>query len=805
MNRGIHSSSGEGGHPPNHDSAQFSDSAHPFIADKVESAKGGENPGDFEIYRAIFDSLPASFAVIDGAGKILEANAAWKQFTGTNPLFVANFGIGQNYLNLAQQVAPEYIPSAEAIVQGIRQVIAGERPDFTYEYDYSSSGGRRWFRLRTTPFRSDQGLGALVIYTDITKRGEAETSLHEAELKYRSIFENATEGIFQTSPGGRYISANPMLARIYGYDSPEELINSIHDIAQQLYVNPQRREDFAQMLKEKGVVYQFESAIRRKDGRVIWISENARAVQDDESQLLYYEGTVEDITALKEAQEHIRSQAALLDKASDAIIVQDLQHHIQYWNQSAERIYGWRATDVMGKNALGLIYQNTTVFHKALQQVLTQGSWYGGLKQLRKDGATILMETSLTLVRDAQDEPASILAINTDVTVKKQLEEQIVHTQRLESIGTLAGGIAHDFNNILTIISGNAALGRNSVPASHPIHRHLTAIESATSRAAGVVRQILTFSRRQDTERRIIELVPVVQEAIHFLRTTLSPKIEIRSEFIEPLPSILADATQIHQIVMNLGTNAAHAMRAQGGRLEFRVRGVQLDATQASLVENLRAGYYVQLTISDTGCGMDRETIRRIFEPFFTTKKPGEGTGLGLAVVHGIIKNHEGGLTVSSEPSRGTVFQLYFPAIEATVDPVASTVQQRHDGAGRHILYVDDEADIVAIATLDLQNHGYKVTGFTLPQEALEAFCTNPFHFDAAVLDISMPRMDGLELARQLLARRPGLPIIMMSGFIRPEDHERVRTLGIKKLLEKPGTVAKVGISLTQLFKELSN
>jgi PAS domain S-box-containing protein len=804
MNRSVHVSLGVPCSSTDPATTQFSDSAHPFAAGKLANPSSGENSGDFDIYRAIFDSLPASFAVIDGTGQILEANATWKQFTGANPLFVSNFGIGQNYFDLAGQVATEYVPCAEAIVQGIRQVMAGEQPDFTYEYVYSPPSGRRWFRFRATPFHSNRGHGALVIYTDITKRGEAETSLRQTELKYRSIFENATEGIFQTSLEGRYISANPMLARIYGYDSPEELINSIQNIAQQLYVNPKRREDFIQMLKEKGVVFQFESAVYHKDGHVIWISENARAVNDDNGELQYYEGTVEDITALKQAQEHIRSQAALLDKASDAIIVQDLQHHIQYWNQSAERIYGWAAADILGKNALGLIYRDIPAFQKALQEVLARGSWYGGIKQMRKDGATILMETSLTLVRNAQNEPASILAINTDVTVKRHLEDQLVHSQRLESIGTLAGGIAHDFNNILTIISGNASLGRASVPNNHPVQRHLTAIESATSRAAGVVRQILTFSRRQDTEQRIIELAPVVQEAIHFLRTTLSPKIEIRSEFAEPLPPILADATQIHQIVMNLGTNAAHAMSSHGGRLEFRVREVRLDATQASLVENLRAGNYVQMAITDTGCGMDQQTARHIFEPFFTTKKPGEGTGLGLAVVHGIVKNHNGAITVASEPGQGTVFHLYFPALDAIAAPLIPAALEHHNGGGRNILYVDDEEEIVAIAKLDLQNQGYQVTGFTLPHAALSAFYANPFYFDAAVLDISMPRMDGLELARRLLAQRPGFPIVMVSGFIRPEDHERVRSLGIKKLLEKPGTVAKVGASLTQLFKEIS-
>ncbi len=645
----------------------------------------------------------------------------------------------------------------------------------------------------------------MLLYTDITKRGEAMESLRHAESKYRSIFENATEGIYQTSLAGQYLVVNPMLAKIYGYDSGEELIRSICDIGQQLYVHPGRREEFIQVLEEKDLVYQFESAIRRKDGNIIWISENARAVRDAQGDLLYYEGTVVDITDLKQAEEQIRNQAALLDKAHDAIMVQDLQHQIQYWNKSAERIYGWASAEVAGKDAGELLHLDRPAFERALAVALAEGGWFCEFKHRRKDGSVVTVESTLTLVRDAAGQPKSILAINIDATARKNLEKQVIHSQRMDSLGTLAGGIAHDFNNILAIISGFAQMGRVSVPPGHPAQRSLAAIESATQRAAGVVRQILTFSRRQETERRVTELPPVVKEAVGFLRTTLPSKIEIVSVSQPAIPPIFADATQIHQIIINLGTNAAHAMRDRGGRLEIRLEVVEFDSVQAKSTVSLPAGRYVRLVISDTGSGMDAQTLQHIFEPFFTTKARGEGSGLGLAVVHGIVKNHDGAIEVSSELGKGTVFHLYFPALEAAPNQVKRRELKDVSGQGRRILYVDDEEDLVMLTKLDLQARGYLVTGYNLPEEALAAFRAAPDQFDAAVVDMSMPKLEGTELCRQMLGLRPELPIIVVSGFFRPEDVEKVRAAGVTKMVEKPHTITLLGGTLDQLFKEIHN
>jgi PAS domain S-box-containing protein len=753
---------------------------------------------DFEIHRAIFDAVPASGAVIDNLGRLLAFNESWRRDAGVNPMVEDKLEIGGNYLEACGRVGGGSAGDAAAIVQGLRGVLEGAQEEFIHEYRCQCRGERRWYRLRAAPFVSRQHVGAMLLYTDITKRGAAVENLRLTESKYRSMFENATEGIYQTSPDGQYLAVNPMLAKIYGYDSCEELAGAVRNIAQQLYVYPRRRDEFIKVMAEKGIVYQFESAIYRKDGNIIWISENARAVRDAAGSLLYYEGTVVDITELKHAEEQIRSQAALLDKAHDAIMVQDLQNQIQYWNKSAERIYGWSSAEAVGKEAGPLLYLDAPAFDRALAVALAEGGWFGEMKHRRKDGSEVIVESTLTLVCDAEGQPKSILAINTDVTEKKRLEKQVIHAQRMDSIGTLAGGIAHDFNNILTIIAGFAQLGRSSALPEHPVQRSLSAIEKAAQRAAGVVRQILTFSRRQETERRVLDLPPVVREALGFLHTTLPANVEIHCQYQPMLPPILADATQIHQIIMNLGTNAAHAMRGHGGRLDVSLDAVVLDAAQAGKAANLRAGRYVHIVISDTGTGMDAPTLQHIFEPFFTTKSRGEGSGLGLAVVHGIVKNHDGAITVSSEPGQGTVFQLYFPALEVESPSANAREATEYSGQGRRLLYVDDEQDIVMLMEQDLEARGYVVDGYHRPDAALEAFRANPWRFDAAVVDMSMPRLDGFDLSRQLLAIRPEFPIVMISGFIQAEDPEKARAAGIRKLLDKPCPLAKLGLALDE-------
>jgi CheY-like chemotaxis protein len=370
----------------------------------------------------------------------------------------------------------------------------------------------------------------------------------------------------------------------------------------------------------------------------------------------------------------------------------------------------------------------------------------------------------------------------------------------MQSLGTLAGGIAHDFNNVLVAIGGNVELAAQALPAEHPARKHLQRVERAAARAADLVRRILAFSRPQEPRRASIRLQPVVEEVLKLLRATLPATVEIRTGFDGGTPEVLADSGQVHQVLMNLGANAAHAMAERGGVLEVRLEPVALDAGAATIAPELRSGRYARLSVGDTGSGMDPATLERIFEPFYTTKAPGQGTGLGLSVVHGIMKSHDAVITVDSQVGVGTTFHLYFPAADPSVGEDAAPPAREVHGHGEHILFVDDEEAIVDVATLILSRLGYRVTGSTDAVQALQDFRARPHEFAAVVTDLAMPGLSGHDLARQIRDIRPDLPIVLTSGNVRPADAEAAQRLGVGDVLLKPNLVGDLGATLHRVL-----
>jgi PAS domain S-box-containing protein len=373
-------------------------------------------------------------------------------------------------------------------------------------------------------------------------------------------------------------------------------------------------------------------------------------------------GMANDMTARRQAEERIRSQAALLDRATDAIMVRSIEGVISYWNKGAERLYGYSSAEAIGRNAADFMYREPAAMLAAKSELTLRGEWAGELQQRTRDGRDIVVQARWTLLREGEFAPDAVLVINTDITEKRSLEAQVLRAQRLESLGRLAGGIAHDFNNILTAIKGNVSLALGDLEPEHLAREALSGIELAVVRAADLVRQILAFSRQEEPKRRLVSIEPVVLEALSLLRVTLPVSIDVDIRFEPDLPLIHGDPSQLHQVVVNLGTNAVQAMSARGGTLGVHGARVVLGARLVSGTTELPAGEYARLTISDTGHGMDSTTLERIFDPFFTTKEPGEGTGLGLSVAHGILKSHGGGIVVSSAPCEGASFSLYFPA-----------------------------------------------------------------------------------------------------------------------------------------------
>jgi len=375
-------------------------------------------------------------------------------------------------------------------------------------------------------------------------------------------------------------------------------------------------------------------------------------------------------------------------------------------------------------------------------------------------------------------------------TVRERLEQQLRQSQKMEAIGTLAGGIAHDFNNILTAIIGYTELLSSQLRGQTKAEERLGEIAKAGARAKELVAQILTFSRRQERVRSATSLGAAVDEALRLLRAAIPASIEIDARVEPDLPSVLADATQIHQVVMNLAANAAAAMKDGPGLLRVRCELVELDATAASGHADLRPGRWIRLEVADTGVGMTPDVLERIFDPFFTTKGPGEGTGLGLSVVHGIVKDHEGAILVDSTPGTGTSFRVYFPALEATAPARTRPRTEAAGGHGERVLVVDDEPALVELMRSQLEIRGYRVTAFASPMDAWLHFSSHASDFDIVVTDLTMPQLSGADLAERILRLRPDMPIVMATGYGTSQQEERARDMGLRRLLMKPFSMA---------------
>jgi len=386
---------------------------------------------------------------------------------------------------------------------------------------------------------------------------------------------------------------------------------------------------------------------------------------------------------------------------------------------------------------------------------------------------------------------------------RANLEAQLLQARKMEAIGTLAGGISHDFNNILTAIIGNAQIASSELPPHHPSHEALRHILQASYRARDVVRQILTYSRKQSQERQPLEVQHIVKETLKLLKSSLPANIEIRVDLPEKSQPVLADATQLHQVIMNLATNAAHAMEERGGRFEVRMDVIDIDDEAVKSHPRLKAGHFVRLIVTDTGCGMDEETVKRIFEPYFTTKKQGKGTGLGLSVVYGIIQQHEGVILVCSELGKGTTFQIYLPATQAlqSAPEAAAPAAPSPSGHGERVFVVDDEPLIIGVAQGILKRKGYQVRTFLDPLEALEAFKADPSAVDLIVSDLSMPRMKGTDMAAEIRKFNATVPIIICTGFDGATSEEELKTLNIIGPLLKPFTLESLSEQVAKALK----
>jgi PAS domain S-box-containing protein len=428
----------------------------------------------------------------------------------------------------------------------------------------------------------------------------------------------------------------------------------------------------------------------------------------------------------------------------------------------------------------------------------------------RRDGEYRWVSTHGVPRFDADGTFLGVIGTSVDITDRRRAEEQrqrleaqLRQSQKMEAMGTLAGGIAHDFNNILAAIGGNLELVAMDLEGAHRAQESLGEVRRAVRRAGELVQRILTFSRPETHEQQPMPLAPVVVEAVRLLRSLIPAGVDLSHTIADGLPDVTINASQVHQVIVNLATNAWQAMDGGPGRIVIGLDLFAVDALMAEANHDLRAGTYVCLSVADTGHGMDGATLERIFEPFFTTKGPGKGTGLGLSMVHGIARGHGGTVLVDSEPRRGSTFRVLFPTgAPATPDTAGDggQVPESLRGHGERILYVDDEEPLVSVSIRFLERLGYRVSGFTRAEDALAAFRERPDAYDIVITDYNMPGMSGMDVALVVMGVRPDLPVALASGYLRPAEMEHARALGIRATLPKPHSLEELGTIVQRLL-----
>lgn len=511
---------------------------------------------------------------------------------------------------------------------------------------------------------------------------------------------------------------------------------------------------------------------------------------------------VQEIAQRKRVEEDKIRLATVIEQAAEAVIITDKDANIQYVNPAFEQISGYSRQEVIGKTTSILESgRHDENFMKRMWDTISSGDiWSGRFINKKKNGSFYEMDATISPIKDKSGNIINYVSVQKDVTREVEIEKQLQQAQKMEAIGTLAGGIAHDFNNILAALIGYTELSREDVPEGSDVRDNLEEIYKAANRAKDLVGQILTFSRQDMRKRPPIKIHLIVKEALKLLRPSLPSTIEIKKE-IPDTGTAMADPTRIHQLVMNLCTNAYHAMREAGGILTVELEEVHLDSDAAALVlsPNLSAGSYIRLLVSDTGSGIPSNLVDKIFDPYFTTKEKGEGTGLGLAVAHGIVKTHRGAITVDSTPGKGSVFLVYLPLVKDASSEVINPATSDPTGTER-ILFVDDEKIITDLEDQVLQRLGYHVTTCASGTEALEVFSTNPDRFDLVITDMTMPGMTGIGLFNKLISIKPDIPVILCTGFSNNITKDKAIAMGFKAFLMKPIDKNKLAVSIRNVL-----
>lgn len=864
---------------------------------------------DREILINIIDFIPEPTFAIDTTRRVIACNRSIEKILGVKREEI----LGKDCREYSNLVYGEKRPLFVEIIFDDSQKTERFFKDVTrkdsvlYGKTFIPSINREkggYVMVMAAPIRDEKGniIGAVETIRDITEKKETEEALRKSEEKYINIYENAIEGMYQSTPDGRYISANPAMAYMLGYDSPEDMICSIVDIERQVYAIIEDRKRFKVSMERDGYVRDFETQLYRKDGSIIWVSLNGRAIKGSSGSPLYYEGFVVDITKRKKAEtklkEEIGFNRVLIQNSPAFYIAISPEGRVLFMNRSLLKALGYTEREVIGRDCLTSFFPAeereslSRVFNKIIKNrertvnenhiIGKDGTkrlvqWHSmpivdrddkieyffgvgiditerkkaerhleeerqrffllaenapfGLALIESNGRFTYINTKFkemfgydmndtpdgrTWCRKVYPDPdyrrrviatwfndvekfkqnpsmkegrqwtftvtckdntqkfinfilvllptGSYLMTYEDITELKQLQSQLLHSQKMEALGSFVGGVAHDFNNILTAVMGFARLAMMRIEEKERLRAYINLIMTASEKASRLIKKLLSFARKQETNLEVIDLNNIIEHSKELLKRLTREDIELEFSLSDSKINVMADAVQIGQVLINLVANARDAM-PQGGRLKIQTATTYLDEKFVDVYRYGKPGHYALITISDTGTGIPEELKNKIFEPFFTTKEIDKGTGLGLSIVYGIIKQHKGYIDLESQPGHGTTFRIYIPLAEEGIKPSSKREKTEIIG-GKETIFLAEDDEMVRVFERDvLEEQGYKVIEAVDGEDTLIKFNSHKDKIDLIILDVIMPKKNGKEVYDDIRKIDPEIPVLFTSGY----------------------------------------
>jgi len=634
-------------------------------------------------------------------------------------------------------------------------------------------------------------------------RKKSEDALRESRGMLKMVMDNIPQYIFWKDFNSVYKGCNKNFAKSAGVGEPDNVLGKTdYDMPWKKDEADFYRDCDRRVMDTNAPEYHIVETQRRADGKDLWIDTNKVPLHDRAGKVIGILGTYEDITEKKQVEEERALLSAAIKQAAELVIITSSDEKIEYVNPAFEKITGYKAREVKNKTPriIGSGKQSRQFYKKMWGKLLNREVWRGRLVNKKKDDSLYQAQTTISPIVDSSGKVSNFICVQRDVTRETQLERQFRQSQKMEAIGVMAGGIAHDFNNILSAIIGYTELAIGDSKQERISYENLTEVMKAASRAKDLVKQILTFSRRDDREMRPVDLAHLITETIKLVRASLPSTIEIQHDIDADSGQMLADPTLIQQVLLNLCANAEHSMREKGGKLTIKLSAEEPDAEQEFTREGAKERKRLKLTVRDTGCGIEKKIMDRIFDPFFTTKAVGEGTGLGLATVHGIVASHGGAISVHSMPNEGAVFTIFFPQT-IKEEEYLSTESDFIPKGDESILFVDDEAQLLNLGRQTLERLGYDVVTAADGGKALEIFKAHPDKFDLVITDQTMPGMTGEILIAKLHEIRPGLPVILCTGYSKSMTLQKAKAAGAREFIIKPVLSRDLGLAIRRVVE----